>query len=197
MPTLYTYVVARDYGFAPNPFFGFCTLATCKPRIRKSADIGDWVVGTGSKTKARAGYLVYAMQVSETLPLSSYWDDPRFRNKRPDLRSSFMKAFGDCIYYRDEMDSAWHQIDSHHSHRDGSPNVDNIRRDTGADRMLISSNFVYYGGDGPRIPRFDGTDIVHQWIGHRKFTDGQVISEFVRWIESLGDVGICGDPGDW
>jgi hypothetical protein len=43
-----TDAVARDYGFAPNPFFGVCTLATCKPKIRKAAAIGDWVVGTGS-----------------------------------------------------------------------------------------------------------------------------------------------------
>lgn len=28
----YSYVVARDFGFAPNPFNGFLTLATCKPK---------------------------------------------------------------------------------------------------------------------------------------------------------------------
>jgi len=39
---LHSYVVARDYGFAPNPFFGFCTLATCKPRLRSVAQVGDW-----------------------------------------------------------------------------------------------------------------------------------------------------------
>src|SRR5712692_10528871 len=50
---LYSYVVARDYGFAPNPFFGFCTLATCKPEIRKAAAIDDWVIGTGSKRQNR------------------------------------------------------------------------------------------------------------------------------------------------
>ncbi len=27
----------RDYGFAPNPFHGICTLATCKPVIRRVA----------------------------------------------------------------------------------------------------------------------------------------------------------------
>lgn len=25
----FSYIVARDYGFAPNPFHGFCTLANC------------------------------------------------------------------------------------------------------------------------------------------------------------------------
>ena len=48
---LFSYVVARDYGFAPNPFFSTCTLATCKPKIRRTASVGDWIIGTGSKKK--------------------------------------------------------------------------------------------------------------------------------------------------
>ena len=35
--TLYSYTVAADTGFAPNPFHGFCTLACCKPGIRRTA----------------------------------------------------------------------------------------------------------------------------------------------------------------
>jgi hypothetical protein len=46
---LFTYVIARDFGFAPNPFHGVCTLATCKPGIRKSASVGDWILGIGGK----------------------------------------------------------------------------------------------------------------------------------------------------
>ena len=65
MPRLYSYIIARDYGFAPNPFYGFCTLATCKPNIRKSASVGDWVIGTGTKKKNRDGHLVFAMRVTE------------------------------------------------------------------------------------------------------------------------------------
>ena len=44
---LFSYVVAHDTGFSPNPFFGYCTLACCKPVIRRSAQAGDWVVGLG------------------------------------------------------------------------------------------------------------------------------------------------------
>jgi hypothetical protein len=29
---LYTYIIRFDTGFAPNPFYGFCALACCKPR---------------------------------------------------------------------------------------------------------------------------------------------------------------------
>ena len=35
--TVYSYIVAYDSGFAPNPFHGTCTLACCKPTIRRTA----------------------------------------------------------------------------------------------------------------------------------------------------------------
>jgi hypothetical protein len=47
--SLYSYVVRSDSGFAPNPFGEYCTLACCKPQIRKRARVGDWIVGCGSK----------------------------------------------------------------------------------------------------------------------------------------------------
>ncbi len=70
--------------------------------MRKSAAVGDWIIGTGPKSKNRAAYLVYAMCVTETMSFNAYWNDPRFRQKRLDLRSSIKKAFGDNIYHRDE-----------------------------------------------------------------------------------------------
>lgn len=33
---IYTYIMTDDYSFAPNPYFGLCTLACCKPKIRKA-----------------------------------------------------------------------------------------------------------------------------------------------------------------
>ena len=69
---MFSYVVARDFGFAPNPFFGVCTLATCKPKIRAAAEVGDWIIGTGSAERKRSGHVVYAMEVelSHTSPPS-------------------------------------------------------------------------------------------------------------------------------
>src|SRR5690606_38071338 len=115
---LYSYVVARDFGFAPNPFFGFCTLATCKPRIRKHASVGDWVVGTGAKlTYGYSGRLIYAMKVSEILDFDTYWNDPRFTQKRPNLFGSLQVLYGDNIYHR--IGKRWAQADSHHSKEKG------------------------------------------------------------------------------
>ena len=39
----YSYKMDHDFGFAPNPFWGVMTLATCKGRLRSSSnlEIGD------------------------------------------------------------------------------------------------------------------------------------------------------------
>ena len=198
---LYSYVVARDFGFAPNPFYQFCTLGTCKPKIRWHAELGDWVVGTGSRTHERDGHIVFVMRVTEVIPFNSYWSDPRFQQKKPNLRGSKKQAFGDNIYYRNEVTGKWHQEDSHHSYRDGTPNRRNIENDTKIDRVLVSDDYIYWGGEGPQIPaqyrNFCGLDLCKAGVGHKcRFPDNMVTS-FVDWIRSLGDQGYCGTPLDW
>lgn len=44
-PNIFRYIVAYDHGTAPRPYGGVCTLAICKPTIRKAARVGDWVIG--------------------------------------------------------------------------------------------------------------------------------------------------------
>ena len=196
---LYSYVVARDYGFAPNPFGSFCTLATCKPKVRETAQIGDWIVGTGSKSKSRDGHLVFVMRVSEGLSFNEYWQDRRFLQKRPNLRGSMKQAFGDNIYFRDQDDS-WHQEDSHHSYSDGSQNRHNIANDTQADRVLVGVEYSYWGGDGPCFPLrfkdYNGEDL-YAGRGHKCRFSEEFVSDFVAWFRSLGINGYLGIPRDW
>lgn len=196
---LFSYVVARDYGFAPNPFFGVCTLATCKPNIRRVASVGDWVIGTGSSQRNRQGLLVFVMCVTETLSFNKYWDDERFRQKRPNLRGSKKQAFGDNIYFRDQS-GQWHQQDSHHSYKGGLPNPHNIQRDTQTDRVLVGTEFAYWGGSGPEIPRkfrnYEGIDICAGRNHKSRFPKG-LVNEFVEWFQSLNVNGYLGKPLDW
>jgi len=196
---LFSYVVLRDYGFAPNPFYGVCTLATCKPGIRKTASVGDWVIGTGSKQNDRQGFLVYAMQVTETKTFNEYWKADRFRRKRPNLRGSVKQAFGDNIYFRSEADR-WHQENSHHSYADGSPNQYNITRDTTADRVLLSTRYAYWGGSGPKISqrfrRYNGWDICAS-RGYKCNFPAGLPGDFAAWFYSLNENGYIGEPLDW
>jgi hypothetical protein len=80
MPRLFSYVVDHDYGFAPNPTGGFCTLAKCKygskrRNVVELAQLGDWIAGTGGadlRKSAGHGKLIYAMRVDEIVPLDEY-----------------------------------------------------------------------------------------------------------------------------
>ncbi len=64
---LFSYVLRYDMGFAPNPFEGYCTLATCKYKIRNTANVGDWVVGTGSVENVGNLKIIFLMEVVEKL----------------------------------------------------------------------------------------------------------------------------------
>lgn len=143
---LYVYVIARDFGFAPNPFHGVCTLATCKPGIRKSATVGDWILGVGGKGLGLAHRkCILLMKVSEKVSFQDYWDDPRFSLKKPCRNGSNVKMIGDNIYHKNAS-SEWVQEDSHHSNADGSVHQINLDRDTGtSESVLISRYFFYFG----------------------------------------------------
>ena len=197
---LYSYVVRFDFGFAPNPFFGVCTLATCKPLVRKKARVGDWVVGTGSKRYALEGRLAYAMVVGELLTFDEYWNDPRFQKKKPNLRGSIKQAYGDNIYHRNPKNNRWIQEDSHHSLPDGRPNLENIRHDTKADRVLVGSQFAYWGAIGPLIPsrfRKSGGINVCAGRGHKCRFSEEFVDSFVSWVKSLSLKGYLGPPSEF
>jgi len=87
MVLLYSYVVDHDTGFAPNPFDGYCTLVHCKfqgsskqRNIVELATKGDWILGTGGKSKQSAGNnrIIYLMRVDEKLTFQRYLSDKRF-----------------------------------------------------------------------------------------------------------------------
>lgn len=196
---LYSYVVARDYGFAPNPYHGVCTLATCKPMLRSKASAGDWVVGTGSASNGLTGHLVYAMRVTETVTFDAYFADTRFQRKKPNLSGSLKQAFGDNIY-SSTQDGGWNQLDSHHSLENGAPNPENINNDTQTDRLLVSDHFAYFGEDAPEIPEevrmYDGYDLC-AIRSYKVNFDPSHVAAFVEWFEGLKASGPQGLPSEW
>lgn len=148
---LYIYVVRWDFGFAPNPFHGICSLATCKPDIRRSAQVGDWIIGVGGTRLKATGRCVYLMKVTETSTFDEYWADSRFKRKKPLRNGSSVMMVGDNIYHREGEAGAWIQEDSHHSNPDGSPNMRNLTTDTGSVKVLISTHFYYFGSCAPLV----------------------------------------------
>lgn len=186
---IFSYIVRYDVGFAPNPFYGVCTLATCKPKIRKAASVDDWVIGTGSASRGLSGMLVFAMLVDETLAFDSYWDDERFARKRPSMRGNFKQSVGDNIYHRDVPTRRWRQEDSRHTRADGTPNPDHVARDTAVDVVLVSRRFSYFGAHGPAVPGHLRTgpdlDLVHGSSGHRHRLTEDRVRAANEWFSTL------------
>lgn len=100
---LFAYKMTHDSGFAPNPFWGYLTLATCKPKIREHKRPGDWIAGFTSKTLCGDWVgderLVFLMQVDEKVALADYFEDVRFESRipRPSPAAAVYRC-GDNIY---------------------------------------------------------------------------------------------------
>ncbi|MBX2925421.1 MAG: hypothetical protein KF746_24705 [Chitinophagaceae bacterium] len=183
MPYVYIYVVDRDFGFAPNPFHGICTLATCKPQIRNTAQIGDWILGVGGGRLKATGQCIFAMQVTQKITFNEYWENSEFKDKRPVRNGSKKMLLGDNIYHYNDETKLWSQAHSHHSLADGSMNEYNKNRDTQSKNVLLSKHFYYFGSEAPKIPE----NILNQLsykngVGHRKYTYEQA-EQLIVWLE--------------
>jgi hypothetical protein len=194
---VHTYVVEHDVGFAPNPYGRACTLACCKPVIRKGARLGDLIIGTGSKADKNQGNLVYWMKVDEILTFDQYWLDPRFRQKRAAMNGSLRQIHGDNIYHRDPTTGAWIQEDSFHSFPNGVLSPDDLKRDTGrTDRVLLSREFAYWGRAGPRVPAHL-SDFVMARQGQKNHFAPERIAELEKWLAQFPERGAVGLPARW
>ena len=194
---LYRYVVDHDCGFAPNPFFGACTLACCKPKIRSTAQKGDVIVGFGCAKYGLSGRMIYWMEVGEILTFDQYWGDVRFQNKKPSMTGSVMMYFGDNIYSRDDEDGPWHQLRSFHSDERSMIGQGNLKRDTGSTRVLIGQDFTYWGSQAAELPaRF--ASLAKKGRGHSVNVDDESLKdEFIVWLKANEDRGFLADPVDW
>lgn len=195
--TVFTYVIEHDLGFAPNPFHDICTLACCKPLIRKRAKEGDYILGMGAAKPGLGGHLCYWMRVEEIVSFDKYWSDIRFRPKRPNMLGTTYLRYGDNIYHRVEEEGGFKQEFSFHSRPDGTTSIANLERDTGTtDRVLISKTFAYWGRSGIKLP--DSLQcFVIRGPGHKsRFSDSQ-IANLLAWLDAHPERGYQDEPAHW
>lgn len=183
-PAIYRYVVRSDCGTAPRPFGGICSLAICKPGIRRTAMPGDWVIGFRSR---RPGEVIYAMQMSERLTLADYWRDPRFRDRRPDRT-----AYPDNIYEPD-AGGVLRQV-----RNNGVHTGEDVQRDVGGRNVLLGERYWYFGRNSVPLPN-QLMHLVHTTQGHvvhknRQPGDAKALAD---WLGAWPP-GIHGQPvDDW
>jgi hypothetical protein len=193
---IYSYVLRFDDGGAPNPFWGTCTLTICKPAIRRTARIGDWVIGTGSKnSKLKDGKkydlsdsLVYAMKITDKLTLEQY-DKFCSENLKEKIPSWFNKDWrwrmGDCIYYYSNQNEP--------NLRKGVHNESNVERDLSGNNSLLSTEF-YYFGEEPRIIPENLKRIIKKNQGHLRIENEDLLFDFEKWISGFEKNKIYAEP---
>lgn len=185
---LYSYVVVKDLGLAPNPFWGYCTLAVCTPnhmgiRVKK----GDWIIGTSPASQGSK--LVYAMQVSKRLSFEVYYADERFAKKKPNVKGSWREKCGDNMYYKDQHDR-WVQHRTIY-HRDTKA----IKQDLKNPFVFVAEKFYYFGDKAVTFPvKFQ--DLVWKRQGCKSNHDPKIVEKFLNWLTTNYTSGVLGNPKD-
>lgn len=184
--TLCSYVIRVDTGFAPNPFWGYCTLAACTPNhmgVRLGS--GDWIMATSPASQGSR--LVYAMRVSEKLGLDHYFHDPRFIQKKPNLSEDWPAMHGDNMYFR-QPSGEWGRLPSLHHLEPGL-----FEKDTRHAIVYVSDYFFYFGASAVPVPG-EFRSLVWPRQGCKRFRDDPTAHRFVEWLITAYTPGYNGEP---
>jgi len=178
------YIISVDSGFSPNPYGRHCTLACCKPTIRRNAESGDIIVGSGSVRSGLSGRLIYAMRVGAVLPFQDYWE--RYPSKRPSSRTPVSRR-GDNIWHTDST-GVWRGVR-------GALHDDRHReRDLRGENALISEEFFYFGREAILVPG-EFASVLANTQGHRNTHDPELITRFWEWLARMAPrSGRIGQP---
>jgi hypothetical protein len=166
VPTLFSYVVDHDNGFAPNPMSGYCSLVHCKfDRTGKRRSIvelaieDDWIIGTGgaSAKSSGNGTILYLMRVDEKLPFTEFLADARFRGRE------------DCVDLG--LGNKYALISSHYFY-------------FGMNAVDVSAL--------PGALRIKG--LVKTGAGYRRDYPEKLIPQLGNWFEQRYQIGMHGEP---
>lgn len=172
MSFIYKYVITVDTGVAPCVDEGLLSLCICKPKIRKTAQVGDWIIATGSRPKiSRTPKVVFAAKVTEIKTMEQYAVENEGRR--------------DCIYRFDGL-SLIHNGSQIHGDRK------NQNKDISGRFCLISKQFWYFGRDAIELPEpLHG--LHHRGQGHGKIRDEHTVQAACAFF-SQKQCGVLGQP---
>ncbi len=192
---LRTYKMTADTGFAPNPFWGYLTLATCKPWIRKKAKTGEWIAGFSSKkldnSEVGKEKLIFLMKVEKIIPLKGYFNHPEFENKIPQLnKKECIYKCGDNIYKFENGEFTQIENRSH--------TKEDMEQDLKGENVLASRIFWYFGENAFEVPEKVRPKVPKGRARYGAVTKDNEVQKFINWIkEKYPETGIYGKPHKW
>ena len=174
MSRIWRYSLVADNGMAPCAEQGILTLCLCKPMIRKSACVGEWVVGfVPRRINDGRVHVAWAGRIAKSVSMGDY--EKGFSGRE------------DAIYKLTE--SGWEFLrDDYHEGSRG--------RDLNGKNALIFERFWYWGGVGIAAPD-DIADLAHYYVGQTaKNSSPERIARLEKWLRSGAEPGILGKPRD-
>ena len=113
-----------DNGGAPCVQDGLLSLAICKPQIRSTIDINDFIIGFGSNVLDNK--LIYIAEVTNKLLDGEYYKQEKYFYR------------DDCLYSFDGQQYSRREDKKYHI-------SNNTPNDEGNDIVLLSDNYRYFG----------------------------------------------------
>jgi hypothetical protein len=180
MSRIWRYVLADDNGMAPCAEDGVLSLCCCKPMIRRSAKVGEWVIGFVPQSLGR-GRVAWVGQVSAVIPMGEY--EQRYSGRQ------------DAIYRLAGHGPDGREIltplreDYHASERSRT-------RDRNGKNALIFEPFWYWGGDGVAASE-EIAGLAHYYIGQTaRNSCPEMVAALKNWVRSMSPPGVHGKPRD-
>lgn len=172
MTRIFRYILRHDTGMAPCIDRGLVSLATCKPKIRGSAQRGDWVVGFYPKEPR--GLVAWAGRISRRVEIGDY--EAEFRGR------------SDAVY-RAKPNGTFKRL-----RPDYHPGANEIRKDISSPVLVFDPVSTWYFGNQPKMLPDSLMSLAAKGRGYRVngATDSDLAS-MRAWLETAPP-GIHGAP---
>ncbi len=195
--SLYTYKLTYESGDAPNPYGGICSLAICKPTIRRTCNVGDWVAGIVSKglvyrsksTEDHFDELIYAMKISKKMSFKEY---DEYCKKQCNIKLPENARTGDCIYFENDKGILEQRENYAHNLENKDTDLKGINKKDEDKAVILGEEFYYFGKNSIKIPK-EMEEIIIKGEGHQRPKNQPYVEQFEEWIRTQKK-GINGNP---
>jgi len=155
----------HDTGFAPCIEDEVLSLCCCKPKIRSSAKVGDYIVAFYGKSQPRKKFghsLAYIAKITGKMDFRKYYE--------------LHKGRTDCIYKSCKGDGLEQIPNEFHDEN-------HKKTDLGGGYCLVSDDFVFFGEKNMKMPEEYLGMIAGR--GHNVTKNNQFKKTFPRYFENL------------
>jgi hypothetical protein len=123
------------------------------------------------------------------LSFESYYHDPRFEQKKPNVKGTWRELCGDNMYYRDK-NGEWRQHGTLYHRRQ-----EEIEKDLKHPYVFIAEHFYYFGNKAVDIPSQYESLMWHRQ-GCKCNHDTETVEGFLKWLGKNFSPGVHGSPTD-